>query len=85
VITKKVVADKIAAWLRHDITQEQLATWAEEAMQEGEFRDTEAPELAKVVGRLGLADVKEFGLAWDDCRALLQSLGFTAKVEITAA
>jgi hypothetical protein len=29
--------------------------------------------------------VKEFGLAWDDCEALLQSLGFTAKVEITAA
>ncbi len=84
-ITKKVVADKIAAWLRHEITQEQLVTWAEEAIHEGEFPDAEAPELAQVVGRLGLADAKEFGLVWEDCRALLQSLGFTAKVEITAA
>jgi len=84
-ITKQVVADKIAAWLRHEITQEQLVAWAEEAIHEGEFPEAEAPELAQVVGRLGLADGKEFGLAWDDCEALLQSLGFTAKVEITAA
>jgi hypothetical protein len=84
-ITKQVVADKIAAWLRHEITQEQLVAWAEEVIHEGEFPDAEAPELAQAVGRLGLADVKEFGLAWDDCEALLQSLGFTAKVEITAA
>jgi hypothetical protein len=55
--------DKIAAWLRHEITQEQLVTWAEEAIQEGGFPDAEAAELAQVVGRLGLADVKEFELA----------------------
>ena len=84
-ITKQVVADKIAAWLRHEITQEQLVVWSEEAIHEGEFPEAEAPELAQAVGRLGLADVKEFGLAWDDCEALLRGLGFTAKVEITAA
>ena len=84
-ITKQVVADKIAAWRRHEITREQLVTWAEEAIHEGEFPDAEAPELARAVGRLGLADVKEFGLAWDDCEALPRSPGFTAKVEITAA
>jgi hypothetical protein len=60
---------------------DKIATW----LRHGELPDAEAPELAQVVGRLGLADVKEFGLAWEDCRALLQSLGFTAKVEITAA
>ena len=77
-ITKQVVADKIVAWLRHEITQEQLVAWAEEAIHEGEFPEAEAPELAQVVGRLGLADVKEFGLAWDDCEAFLLSFGFTA-------
>ena len=41
--------------------------------------------LARVVGWLALVDVKDFGLAWDDCEALLKSLGFTAKVEIAAA
>ena len=84
-ITKQDVAEKIAAWLRHEITQEQLVAWAEEAIDEGDFPDADASELAQVVGRLGLADVKAFGLAWDDCEALLKRLGFTAKVEITAA
>ena len=84
-ITKQDVAEKIAAWLRHEITQEQLVAWAEEAIDEGDFPDADASELAQVVGRLGLADVKEFGLAWDDCEALLNRLGFTAKVEITSA
>lgn len=33
-ITKQVVADKIAAWLRHKITQDQLVAWPEEAIHE---------------------------------------------------
>jgi len=72
-ITKQVVADKIGAWLRHEITCE------------GDFPDADAPELMRVVGRLGLADVKQFGLGWEDCEELLKAIGFTAKVEITAA
>ena len=85
IYTKQHAAEKLAAWLRHEITQEQLVTWAEDVIRDGDFPDADAPELAQVVGRLGLADVKEFGLAWDDCEALLKTIGFTAKVEITAA
>lgn len=84
-ITKQVVADKIAAWLRHEITQAQVVAWAEEAVCEGDFGDQDAAVLMRVVGRLGLADAKEFGLGWEDCEELLKCLGFTAKVEITAA
>ena len=61
-ITKQQIVEKIAAWLRHEITQEQLVAWAEEAIREGDFPEADAPELAQVVGRLGLADVKDFGL-----------------------
>jgi hypothetical protein len=50
-ITKQHGAEKIAAWLRHEITQEQLVTWAEEAIREGDFPEADAPELAQVVGR----------------------------------
>ncbi|MFM8413577.1 MAG: hypothetical protein ACKOCX_02525 [Planctomycetota bacterium] len=84
-ITKPVVAEKIAAWLRHEISQAELVNWAEEVMRDGDFPEADAAELSRVVGRLGLADVKEFGLAWEDCERLLRCLGFTAKVEITAA
>jgi hypothetical protein len=36
-ITKQTVADKIAGYLRHDITQAQLVDWAENALMEGEL------------------------------------------------
>lgn len=41
--------------------------------------------LVEVVGRLGLADVRAFGLTRVDCETLLQRLGFKAHVDITAA
>ena len=41
-ITKRVVADKIAAWLRHEITQAQLVACAEEAICEGDCGDQDA-------------------------------------------
>jgi hypothetical protein len=71
--------------LRHEISEADLVDWAEEAIRDGEFAEMDAGELAAVVGRLGLADVKEFGLSWGDCEALLHQLGYTVKVEITAA
>ncbi len=37
-----------------------------------------------VVSRLGLADVRAFGLTWDDCEELLERLGYRARVEIVA-
>jgi hypothetical protein len=83
-ITRQIVADQIAAWLHHEITLATLVDWAEEAVREGDFAESEAAELAHLVGRLGLADVREFGLSWQDCEELLKSLGFTARVEITA-
>lgn len=38
----------------------------------------------KVVSRLGLADVRAFGLTWEDCEAYLRQLGYSARVEIVA-
>jgi hypothetical protein len=85
IVTRQAVAEKIAAWLRHDMTLEQLVDWAENALQEAEFDPAAGSELVEVVGRLGLADVRAFGLTWVDCETLLQRLGFKAHVDITAA
>lgn len=85
VITKKNVAEKMAAYLGHDITLEQLVDWAENAMMDGEFEERAIPEIASVVSRLGLADVRAFGLTWEDCVQLLRDLGFSARVYIEAA
>ena len=84
-ITKQRVADMLAAYLRHDIKLEQLVDWAENAMMVGEFEEASVTVLSPVVSRLGVADVRAFGLTWEDCEQLLDRLGFTARVEIVAA
>ena len=84
-ITKQTVADKIAAYLRHDISLTELVSWAEEAMMEGEFAEQDAGVLPDAVARLGVADVRAFGLTWEDCEQLLRKLGYAARVDIVAA
>ncbi len=84
-ITKKAVAGKISAYLRHRISVEELVDWAERAVMDGSFEPGQAKVLAAVVGRLGLADVKAFGLTWEDCEKLLRKLGYAARVDIVAA
>lgn len=83
-ITKRETADRIAAYLRHETTLERLVDWAEGAMMDGELDPAHAGELTEVIGRLGVADVRAFGLAWEDCEALLARLGYKARVEIVA-
>ena len=81
-ITKQAVAGRIADYLHHRITQAQLVDWAENALMEGEFDDQDAATISAVVARLGVADVRAFGLTWADCEELLGRLGFAARVEI---
>jgi len=84
-ITKQTVADKIAAYLRHDISLAELVNWAEETMMEGEFVEPDGGVISDAVARLGVADVRAFGLTWEDCEQLLRQLGYAARVDIVAA
>ena len=84
-ITKQTVANEIAAYLRHDILLTELVNWAEDAMMNGDFAEDETSSIADVVARLGVADVRAFGLAWEDCEQLLRQLGYAARVDIVAA
>ena len=54
-------------------------------MLEADFAPGEEEILANVIGRLGLADVKSFGLTWEDCREMFRSLGVSAKVDLVSA
>ena len=83
-ITKQTAADKIAAYLHHDLTLTQLVDWAENAIMDGEFAEQDMTALRAVVSRLGVADVRAFGLAWEDCEELLGKLGFSPRIEVVA-
>ncbi len=84
-ITKQSVAEKIAEYLHHELTLAQLVDWAENALLDGEFDESSAVTISTVVSRLGVADVRTFGLTWEDCEQLLQQLGYAAQVAIVAA
>ena len=85
VITKQMAADKIGAYLQGRLAVSVLVDWAEKALLDGEFAEADARVLSPVVARLGVADVRAFGLAWEDCELLLRQLGYTARVEIVPA
>jgi len=64
---KPSVADQIAAYLHHKITLAQLDDWSENAQMDGELAERDAKTILSVMARLGMSDVRVFGLARDDC------------------
>jgi cobyrinic acid a,c-diamide synthase len=85
VITREITASKIADYLHHEIDLDELVDWAERAMMDEDFDERDIEMLSQVIARVGLADVREFGLTWDDCEALLHQLGFEARVDVVPA
>ena len=83
-ITREQTAEKLRAYLEHDLPLDSLVDWAESAMNDGQFSDVHHDAIRDVVARLGVADVRAFGLAWEDCEQLLRKLGYTARVSIAS-
>ncbi len=83
-ITAATVADKLTAYLQHKLSLADLVDWAEDTIQNGDFADEGLEDVRDVVARLGVADVRAFGLTWGDCESLLMKLGYSAHVEVAA-
>lgn len=85
-ITRRITtADKIADYLHSKVSQAELVDWAERAIMEADFEEADMEVLSEVIGRLGLADVAEFGLRWQDCEDFLRRLGYRAQVIVSTA
>ena len=83
-ITRQTVADKITDYLQGKLSQAELVDWAERAIMDADFDEADGDLLIDIVGRLGLADVAEFGLRWQDCEEFLRRLGYRAKVIVSS-
>ena len=77
-ITNQKIAEELQNYLQHKITLSELIDWAENVLVEEEFESKSARE---VVEQLGLADVKAFGLQWEDYERFLNQLGYKIKLE----
>ncbi len=81
-ITRREVAEKLKDYLLHRITLEELVDWAEQVMMEGDFEEQDFETLRDIVSRLGLADVRAFGITWEDCESFLSRLGYQVQITI---
>lgn len=84
-ITREAVATQLRDYLQHRITRAALVDWAENAMLDEEFDERDLETICDITARLGLADVREFGLSWEDCDGYLSRLGYRAKVDVVRA
>ncbi len=52
-------------------------------MMDMELEKRHSKEIRDVVARIGVADVSNFGLLWEDCENFLQKLGYSVKVNLS--
>lgn len=84
-VTRQIAAEKIADYLHGKLSQAELVDWSEGVMVNSDFDEADTEVLAEIIGRLGLADVAEFGLRWQDCEEFLRRLGYRATVTVSTA
>ncbi len=84
-ITRNTLATQLRDYLQHRITRATLVDWAEQAMMEEEFDNRDLDTIRDITSRLGLADVREFGLTWEDCDGYLSRLGYRTRVDVVQA
>ncbi len=84
-ITRDSLASQLRDYLQHRITRTALVDWAEHAMMNEEFDDRDLDTIRDITSRLGLADVREFGLTWEDAEGFLSRLGYRTKVDVVQA
>ncbi|HAQ19086.1 MAG TPA: hypothetical protein DCR40_07630 [Prolixibacteraceae bacterium] len=81
IITKQQLAVNMLNYLQHKTTLDILVEWAESAMMEGEIQGDDQELVRDILARLGLADVKTFGLFWEDCDDMMRKLGYVLKID----
>ena len=81
-ITKQVIAMNLLSYLQHKTSLSDLVNWAENAMMEDDIQDEDPEVVREILAKLGVADVKAFGLFWDDCYEYMQKLGYVLKIDV---
>lgn len=84
-VTRKILADILIKYINREIDLSRLIDWAEDMIKEGDFENENFELLRNMLAGIGLADVREFGLSWDDCYDYLHKLGYDVKVEVFEA
>ncbi|MCC7164522.1 MAG: hypothetical protein IT331_18660 [Anaerolineae bacterium] len=84
-ITRETIGKQLRAYLNSELSFAQLVDWTETAMVDDEMEEGYDRMLFDMLARIGVADVKEFELSWQDIVDMLDKLGYRANVALTAA
>ena len=85
IVTRKILAHMLIKYINREIDISGLVNWAEDMIKEAGFESENFELLRDILAQIGLADVREFGLSWDDCYYYLHKLGYNVKVNVTEA
>ena len=83
VVSETLLVDMLLKYINRGIGLPNLIDWAEDMIWDAEIEDNGYETIKDILARIGLADVREFGLTWDDCYDYLQKLGYDVKVELS--
>jgi len=68
-------------YLQHKTSLNDLVEWAEIAFMDGDIQGEDPDVVRDILARLGLTDVKAFGLFWEDCSEFMRRLGYVLRVD----
>ena len=54
-------------------------------MMEADFEERDIELLRDIIGRIGLADVRAFGITWEDWEDFLSRLGYRISITVSEA
>lgn len=81
IVTKQLIAIKLLNYLQHKNSLNDLVEWAETTLMEDTIQDEDTANVRDILARLGLADVKSFGLSWEDCNEIMRKLGYVLRID----
>ena len=84
-ITHETIVEHLRTYLNGQSSLAEVVSWAEDSLAEADFDERDFNLIRDVVARIGLADVRTFGLNWDDVTQMLSRLGYRTRVEFESA
>jgi len=76
IITRKKLAQKLMDYLLRRTTFNDLVDWAELVMMDAEFEDQYFELIREIISRIGVGDVRSFGMTYEDYEEFLSKLGY---------
>ncbi len=82
-VTSELLAAKVTDYLQKRINIAQLVDWAENMVMDADYDEQNFDTIREIIAYLGVADVKEFGLSWDNCNDFLNRLDYQVEVRVS--